>query len=127
MLTVYARKNAIQAFELRRYNLKMELTLTSFSEAIASFNILIAAGVLVAYLIVDGMYAHYTLAITEHKAMSAANTGALMHFLLAVGVLSYVQNYLYIIPIAIGSWIGTYLIVIRKHKQIRNLNTNQLG
>ena len=81
-----------------------------------------AVGVLVSYFIVDAMYAHYTLAVTELKALSAANTGALMHFLLAVGVLSYVQNYLYIFPIAIGSWSGTYFIIFRKQKQMRNLN-----
>jgi mannitol-specific phosphotransferase system IIBC component len=91
----------------------MEFSIESFNYSLETFNFLIAFGVMFSYLIVDGMYAHYTLAITQHKALSAANTGALMHFLLAVGVLSYVQNYLYIVPIAIGSWIGTYIIVSR--------------
>lgn len=81
---------------------------------------------MVAYFVVDAMYAHYTFSIAELRALSAANTGALMHFLLALGVLSYVQNYLYIIPITIGSWFGTYVIVKRERK-VRALNKKSTG
>ncbi|MCA9359168.1 hypothetical protein KC926_03110 [Candidatus Kaiserbacteria bacterium] len=69
---------------------------------------------LAAYFVVDVMYAHYTLSVAELKAVSAANTGSLVHFIIAFGVLSYVQNYLYVIPIAIGSWFGTYMVVSRE-------------
>ena len=79
-----------------------------------SFNFLIASGIFLAYILVDGMYAYYTLAVTNKKPFVSATTGALMHFLIAFGVLNYVHNYLYIIPIAVGSWIGTYLIVKRE-------------
>ena len=34
-----------------------------------------------------------------------------MHFLIAFGVLNYVQYYLYVLPLALGSWIGTYIVV----------------
>jgi len=94
----------------------MEFSTASLYQSIETFNFVIAFGVLVAYFFVDAMYAHYTLSVAELKAIPAANTGALMHFLLAVGVLSYVQNYLYIIPIAVGSWFGTYLIISRTKK-----------
>lgn len=83
----------------------------NISSAWLSFDFKIALIILIAYVIVDGMYAYYTLQVTKRKPFSAATTGALMHFLLAVGVLSYVQNYLYLIPLAIGSWIGTFVIV----------------
>ena len=76
-----------------------------------SFNFLTATIVLVAYLLIDAMYAYYTLAITNKMPVMAASVGATMHFLIAFGVLNYVQNYLYIIPVAMGSWIGTYLVV----------------
>lgn len=99
----------------------MEFSADGFYQSLETFNFLIAVSVLVAYFIVDAMYAHYTLSVAELKAIPAANTGALMHFLLAVGVLSYVQNYLYIIPIAIGSWFGTYAIV-KREKKLRDLN-----
>lgn len=78
------------------------------------FNFLIALAILVTYVFVDGMYAYYTISIVNKKPIISATTGALMHFLIAFGVLNYVENYLYIIPIAIGSWIGTYFIVKRE-------------
>lgn len=94
----------------------MDIILNYLSESVLSFNWLLALGVCIAYFIVDAMYAYYTLAVTQRRAISAATTGALMHFLLALGVLSYVQNYLYIIPIAIGSWLGTFYIVSKDKK-----------
>ncbi len=88
----------------------------NISTAWSSFNLEIALGIFIAYIIVDGMYAYYTLQVTKRKPFSAATTGALMHFLLAVGVLNYVQNYLYLIPLALGSWIGTFLVVKKEQK-----------
>lgn len=92
----------------------MENVVASLVNSYDYFSWTVALGVMFAYLIVDAMYAYYTIAITKRRALAAANTGAFMHFLLALGVLSYVQNYLYIIPIAMGSWIGTYLIMKRE-------------
>jgi hypothetical protein len=63
------------------------------------------------YVFIDGLYAYYTLSIARRSPIASANSGALIHLMLAVGVLSYVENFLYIIPIAFGSWIGTYLVV----------------
>jgi hypothetical protein len=77
------------------------------------FSLVTATIVFIAYIAVDGMYAYYTLAIAEKRPLQAATIGSLMHFLIALGVLSYVQNYLYVIPLAIGSWIGTYVVVRR--------------
>ncbi|MBA3733122.1 hypothetical protein H0W91_01965 [Patescibacteria group bacterium] len=86
------------------------------------FNFLIAFGIFLAYILVDGMYAYYTIAVTNKKPFVSATTGALMHFLIAIGVLNYVHNYLYIIPIAIGSWIGTYFVVKRELKNMKVFN-----
>ncbi len=89
----------------------MEAITISLGGAYASFSWSIALGVMVTYFIADALYAYYTLAVAERRAVRAASTGALLHFLLALGVLSYVENYLYIVPIAIGSWLGTYVLV----------------
>jgi hypothetical protein len=85
-------------------------------DAWSNFNIGIAIGILIAYIIVDGMYAYYTQQVAKNNPLSAATTGALMHFLLALGVLSYVENYLYLIPLAVGSWIGTFIVVRREQR-----------
>lgn len=76
-----------------------------------SFDLTIAVTVFAAYLLIDAMYAYYTLSVTEKKPVIAASVGSIMHFLIAFGVLNYIQNYLYVIPLALGSWVGTYLVV----------------
>ncbi len=75
------------------------------------FSFGLAIIILFAYVLIDGMYAFYTQSVVRGKAFVSATTSAVMHFLIAFGVLNYVQNFWYIIPLAIGSWIGTYIVV----------------
>lgn len=75
------------------------------------FSFSLAAVIFFFYIIVDGLYAYYTLSVTALKPFRAATSGFIIHFILAFGVISYVGNFLYVIPLAIGSWIGTYLTV----------------
>lgn len=79
-----------------------------------TFRFDIAVGVLILYVILDALYASYTLHVTKLNPTKAANTAASMYFLSALGVVSYVSNPLYLIPLAIGSWLGTYVIVKRE-------------
>jgi hypothetical protein len=85
-------------------------------ENLAQFDVGIAVAVFIAYILIDGMYAYYTITVTRRRPVASATTGALMHFLIAFGVLNYVENYLYLIPLALGSWIGTYLVVVKDMK-----------
>lgn len=87
------------------------MELPSIHNAWGSFSYLSAVVILVAYFVLDALYAFYTIKVTEKRPFSAASIGALMHFILAFGVLSYVQNFLYVIPITIGSWFGAYTMV----------------
>lgn len=73
------------------------------------FNYLIAAGLFLSYLIVDGLYAAYTLSVVDRKAFVSANISFIMHFILAIGVISYTENFWYVVPLACGSWIGTFI------------------
>jgi hypothetical protein len=86
----------------------------------SQFNMLTALMVFAAYLVIDMLYAHYTFAVTKLQASRAATTGALMYFLLAVGVLNYTHNPLYLFPLVLGSWAGTYVTVeFERRKTIR--------
>lgn len=76
----------------------------------SSINVWIALALFVGYAIVDGMYAYYTLAVVKRRALAAASTSFVMHFILAAGVLSYTKNFAYIVPLAVGSFVGTYLV-----------------
>lgn len=82
-----------------------------------NFNIGLAFVLFFAYLVVDGLYAKYTLHVMQYRAFSAATIGALMHFILAFGVLNYINNYLYVIPLALGSWVGTFIVISLEHKK----------
>jgi len=89
----------------------MELILESLTSKWRDFDTTIALIIFVAYIIVDGAWAYYTIAVQERKALRAATLGSVMYFLLALGVLNYVHNYLYLVPLALGSWLGTYIVV----------------
>ena len=85
----------------------------------SSFSFVTAIIIFIVYILIDGMYAYYTLAVAEKRPVVSATTGSLMHFLIAFGVLNYVQNFLYLIPLAIGSLIGTYLVIARDLKSCK--------
>jgi hypothetical protein len=80
------------------------------------FSWLIAASVLGAYLLIDWLYTEYTIAIVELRKLKAANIGAFMYMLLAYGVVNYVGDWRYVIPMMIGSWLGIYLSIWRKER-----------
>ena len=86
----------------------------NISASLQDFNLLTGVLLTVAYVVIDGLYAYYTIQVSKRHPVRAATTSGIMHFLLALGVLNYVQNFFYVIPLAIGSWIGTYLIVRRQ-------------
>lgn len=83
----------------------------SILEDIKSLSLLTALLILTAYIIIEALYAKYTLDVANYNEYKAASTGAIIHFFLAFGVISYTENWLYIFPLAIGSWIGTFLMV----------------
>jgi hypothetical protein len=93
----------------------------NISELLKNFNPLVAFLVFIIYTITDALYAKYTLDVANYNEYKAANIGALIHFFLAFGVLNYTQNWLYIFPLALGSWMGTYFLVKKERlKKIKN-------
>ena len=64
-----------------------------------------------AYIIIDALYALYTIYIQQKSPIKAATVGAAMYALMAFGILTFTSQPIYIIFVAIGSWIGTYFTV----------------
>lgn len=92
--------------------------MNTFMSLYADYNWYVAIRLMVCYFFVDWLYAKYTLHVVALKPASAASIGALMHFLLAFGVVSYTQNWLYVLPLVVGSRVGTYVVVHwEKHKK----------
>lgn len=81
------------------------------------FDFRIAIGLFFLYVLVDLLYAYYTLSVTRLQPFKAATIGAIMYVMLAAGVISYSSNPWYLVPIGLGSWVGTFLAVFREKKQ----------
>lgn len=94
----------------------MEQFFLEIQNSYSDLNWFICLSLLVIYFVVDSLYATYTLMVTEYRPYSAATAASLIYLLLAIGVMSYVENFLYVFPIMIGSWLGTFNIVSRKRK-----------
>jgi len=78
---------------------------------------IIFMAVFTAYFVFDWLYAKYTLAIANLKAVSASILGMIIYVISAFGVLNYVENFLYIIPMVIGGGFGMFFAIQReKHK-----------
>ncbi|MEZ0208666.1 MAG: hypothetical protein ACAH17_00610 [Candidatus Paceibacterota bacterium] len=71
----------------------------------------IFVGVFLATLVTDALWALYMMRVTDRKPFLAASYGTLIHILTAFTVISYTENYYYIIPLLTGSFMGTYLAV----------------
>lgn len=72
---------------------------------------LIIVSVFAATLCIDALYALYTIRLSERKALQSATSGIFIHLFTALTVISYTKNSFYIIPLLIGSFVGTYLVV----------------
>lgn len=88
----------------------------TLDQMVSDFNWWTAVCLFVLYVVVDLLYATYTLSVTKLQPAKAATIGAGMYVLLAAGVISYSHNPMYLIPIGVGSWLGTYLAVIKEKR-----------
>ena len=82
-----------------------------------TFDFRVAIGIFIAYLLIDALNAKYTLELTKLNAARTASIGVIIHLLLAFGVIQYTQNWLYVIPLVVGSWVGTYLMIKREDRK----------
>ena len=59
-------------------------------------------------LVLDVVWARYTVMIQRRSAMAAASYAILILGLGAIGITAYVDEPLYLIPACAGAFIGTY-------------------
>lgn len=86
----------------------MEQALTT---SIQTFDLGLALLVFVAYVVFDMFYALYTLHVTQFNEWKASNSAVIVNFISAFAVINYTQNWLYIVPLLAGSWVGTFIVV----------------
>lgn len=70
-----------------------------------------ALAVFAALFALDFVWARYTHAMTEHRAARAAHYATAIILLSGFGITQYANEPLYLIPAALGAWLGTYVAV----------------
>ncbi len=75
------------------------------------FSYLTAITIFFVYMIIDCLYAAYVISVGRGQAVLASTCTAIIYSLLAFGVLSYSKNVWYLIPLASGAFLGTYITV----------------
>lgn len=76
-----------------------------------AINLLTALGVVVATAVTDAAYVRFTAAVADRRRIPAANWSGFWYLLSAFAVISYTQNWVYVIFAAAGSWIGAFLSI----------------
>ena len=73
-----------------------------------AFNLWTALGVVVATAATDAAYVRFTAAVADRRRLPAANWSGFWYLLSAFAVISYTQNWVYVIFAALGSWLGAF-------------------
>jgi hypothetical protein len=77
---------------------------------------LTAAGVLLATAATDAVYVMFTSSVVARRRISAANWSSLWYLLSSFAVISYTENWVYVVFAAAGSWIGAFVSLTFLHR-----------
>lgn len=75
----------------------------------------LALGVVLATAATDAVYVMFTSSVIARKRFAAANYSALWYTLSSFAVISYTNNWIYVVFAAFGSWVGAYLSMTWLH------------
>lgn len=95
----------------------MDIKFLTLQEAVQNFNILIAVGLFVFYLLVEMLDSSLTFSLTQHRSVRSAVVTFILYTTLAIEVAAVVSNYLYVLPLALGAAIGSYIVVEYEKKK----------
>lgn len=76
----------------------------------------LALGVVLATALTDAVYVMFTSSVINRKRFAAANYSALWYTLSSFAVISYTNNWVYVVFAGFGSWIGAYLSMTYLHR-----------
>lgn len=71
----------------------------------------IAIALLLGFIAYDFLYAIYYIFVSKKMAFMAANTACALYLIGSVSTIAYLGNLYYLIPIILGSYIGTFIAV----------------
>jgi hypothetical protein len=76
---------------------------------------LLALGVVVATAATDAVYVMFTSAVVARRRVPAATWSSIWYVLSSFAVISYTNNWVYVIFAAVGSWLGAYATMTFLH------------
>ena len=82
----------------------------------AAIDPLTATGVVLATAATDAVYVMFTSAVVARRRVPAATWSSVWYLLSSFAVISYTENWVYVVFAAIGSWIGAYASMTFLHR-----------
>jgi len=77
---------------------------------------LTAVAVILATAATDAVYVMFTSSVVARKRVSAATWSSVWYLLSSFAVISYTENWVYVVFAAVGSWIGAYASMTLLHR-----------
>src|SRR6201991_1972180 len=81
----------------------------------SAINPLTAGAVILATAATDAVYVMFTSAVVARKRLPAATWSSIWYVLSSFAVISYTNNWIYVVFAAVGSWIGAYVTMTFLH------------
>lgn len=78
-------------------------------------DIWLALGVVAATAETDAVYVMFTSAVIARRRISAASWSSIWYLLSSFAVISYTNNWVYVLFAAVGSWLGAYASMTYLH------------
>ena len=77
---------------------------------------LTAAGVVLTTAATDAVYVMFTSAVVARQRVPAATWSSIWYLLSSFAVISYTENWIYVLFAAVGSWIGAFASMTFLHR-----------
>jgi hypothetical protein len=81
---------------------------------------LLALGVVLATAATDAVYVMFTSAVVARKRVPAATWSSIWYVLSSFAVISYTNNWIYVLFAALGSWLGAFATMTYLHGRPSN-------
>jgi hypothetical protein len=85
--------------------------------ALLAIDPLTALGVLAATAATDAVYVMFSSAVAARKRVPAATWSSIWYLLSSFAVISYTQNWVYVLFAALGSWLGAFASMTFLHRR----------
>jgi hypothetical protein len=82
----------------------------------AAIDPLTALGVLLATAATDAVYVMFTSAVVTRRRVPAATWSSIWYLLSSFAVISYTENWIYVVFAALGSWVGAFASITFLHR-----------